>query len=224
MPTKLQVPERHAGALAEFVRLPPETLSLFLRLLREEQPTLDIGDLISTVAAQTSLDRGQVSDIFQMLSSLYATRENLGMDVGEFVAEVRTAIEESGKVEPQPADWKSLEEAFRHALAADTALSISAKAVGVLTDHPHVYWYSRILTDLRPVFRTDLGERPPAMVVVHNLKIAYRTASEYREFFVALDTLDVQALRDILDRALEKEKSLRTMAEKSNLCLLEVKS
>ena len=62
------------------------------------------------------------------------------------------------------------------------------------------------------------------MVVVHNLKIAYRTSSEYREFFVALDTLDVQALRDILDRALEKEKSLRAIAEKSNLSLLEVKS
>ena len=77
--------------------------------------------------------------------------------------------------------------------------------------------------DLRPVFRTDLGERPPAFVVVHNLKVGYRESGEYREFFVALDTLDVHALKEALDRALEKEKSLRTIADKCNLNLLEVK-
>jgi hypothetical protein len=223
MPAKLQVPKQHIAALGEFVKLPPEILGTFLKLLREEQPTLDINDLVTTISSQTALERRQVSDIFQMLSSLYSTRENLGMGVGEFVTEVRNAIEESGKDDIQPDDWEVVEEAFRDAISADTALSISAKAVGVLTDHPQVYWYARVLTDLRPVFRTDLEERPPAMVVVHNLKIGYRSSGEYREFFVALDTLDVKALRDILDRALEKENSLRAIADKSNLNILEVK-
>ncbi len=224
MPSKLRVPQEQFGALAEFVKLPPETLSAFLKLLREARPTLEIDDLVSTVAASTALERRKVTDIFQMLSGLYAARENLGLDVDDFIKEVRSAIEESGNPDTQPSDWQRVEEAFRHALSADTALSISAKAVGILTDHPQVYWYSRVLTDLRPVFRTDLSESPPAMVVVHNLKIAYRTSGGYREFFVALDTLDVEALRDVLDRALEKERSLRTIAEKSNLNLLEVKS
>lgn len=223
MPSKLQIPKEQLGALAEFVKLSPEVLSNFLKLLRDEAPSLDIEDLVSTVASSASLERRKVSDIFQMLSGLYAARENLGLEVNEFVKEVRLAIEESGDPAHQPSDWQVVEDAFRHALSADTALSISAKAIGILTDHSHVFWYSRVLTDLRPVFRTDLGARPPAFVVVHNLKLAYRASGEYREFFVALDTLDIHSLREALDRALEKEKSLRAIADKCNLNLIEVK-
>lgn len=49
------------------------------------------------------------------------------------------------------------------------------------------------------------------MVVVHLLKLGYHSAAErHQEFFVSLDSDDLQTLRNLIDRAEAKAKSLKT--------------
>jgi hypothetical protein len=48
------------------------------------------------------------------------------------------------------------------------------------------------------------------MVIVHLLKLGYHSAAQkHQEFFVSLDSDDLRTLRNLIDRAEAKSKSLK---------------
>jgi len=91
-----------------------------------------------------------------------------------------------------------------------------------MLEHEHVWHSARVLTDLRPVFGADPKQAPAAAVIIHNLKIAHQAGREIREFFVALDNQDLRKLQEVLERAVKKEASLSSVAEKAGLPWLRV--
>ena len=224
MPLKIRVPDRYAPTLSEFVQLPPVKIAALLKSLREEQPTLEVEELVQSLAERLALDVGKVREILQLLSSLVATRESYGASIDEFVEALRSAMEATGKEELRPDDWSTFQSAIGEALSSESAVSLSFKAIDLLNDHQRIYWNARVLTDLRPIFRAEVTEPPVAMVVAHPLKLTYREGDATKEFFVALDKIDVHGLITILGRALSKEESLRTLAEQRSFSILEIKS
>ncbi len=59
-------------------------------------------------------------------------------------------------------------------------------------------------------------------VMVHTLKIEYRHAYEPKAFYVAMDTVDIRALREVLERAEAKSASIEIMLQASNIPYLGV--
>jgi hypothetical protein len=223
MPVKLRIPEQQAPSLAEFLRLSPSDLAALLQSIRDEQPSLALSELTDAIAARLSLDRKRVDDIVVLLTSLEMVKEGRGLPVREFVAELRAAMEASGRDDLQPADWGTFQKAIEEALSDEGALAISTKALGVMSEHARTYCEGRVLTDLRPVFRSNVDQEPIAFIPVHTLKIAYHeNAGKHREFFVAMDRSDVKKLAALLERALKKEESLKTLAAEKGLKVLEV--
>jgi hypothetical protein len=94
------------------------------------------------------------------------------------------------------------------------------KAMDVVLDHSHVFFHAKILTDIRPVFNTK-GDSIDAAVIVHNLRIHYEEDSDHKDFYVALDTSDIQELREVLDRADTKAKCLQGLVKKSGVSYLD---
>lgn len=224
MPAKLQVPEAYVPYLAELARLSPGSLKSLLRGLRDEKLTLGLDDFAESIAKRLSIDHTAARGIAELLSSLYLVREGLGGDTSELILALRSAIEATEKVELLPADWPAFEDALAEIFSEDSALSLSAKALDVLTDHQRVFLHARVLTDLRPVFKSNIAEAPVAMIPVHSLKLVYRSEGVPRDFYVALDSQDVKSLLDVLQRAVSKEESLRGLVEEKGLTILEVKS
>jgi hypothetical protein len=94
------------------------------------------------------------------------------------------------------------------------------KAMGVAADQDHIFLHARILTDIRPVFNNK-GDSVDAAVIVHNLRIHYGQDSDHRDFYVALDTNDIQSLREALDRADTKAKCLQGLLKTSGVSYLD---
>lgn len=222
MTTRLHVPDRHVPFLKELSRLPPDMIRGMIQELRRDQLNLNLDDFADLIAQRLSLDAPTSRGVVELLSSLYALRDGLG-DVSELVSGLRAAMEESGNPDLQHEDWPAFEAVLTEAFSIDSALSLSAKALDVMTDHQRVFMTARVLTDLRPVFRFDVSEAPAAMVPVHTLKFIYRSEGVPREFYIAMDSRDLESLMETLQRALAKDKSLRSLAESANLGLLEVK-
>jgi hypothetical protein len=86
-------------------------------------------------------------------------------------------------------------------------------------DHERVYLESRILTDIRTVFK-EYKEQPIGAVVVHNLKITYRQNDNEKEFFVALDGSDLLNLSQEIARAETKAKEIKMLLEKAEITYL----
>lgn len=222
MPAKLRVPDRYAPALAEFLRLSPQELAEFLQTIHEEKPNLALSELAETIANRLSIDRERIEEIIRLLTSLQMAQEGLGLSAEDLVNQLRAAMEASGKEELRLVDWQGFQESITEALSEDSALALSSKALDVMGDHAKIYCYGRVLTDLRPIFRADVEQGPSAFVAVHTLKLGYHEAGEHKEFFVALDRNDVRQLADMLERALRKEESLKTLASGKDLKILQV--
>jgi hypothetical protein len=106
-------------------------------------------------------------------------------------------------------------------LGLERSLGITAKALGVMQDYERVFCGTRVLSDMRPVF-TSAGDAAVAGFVVHNLSIHYLQDGNYKEFFVALDTSDLQELKMAIARAEQKGEILKATLKKSDFLYLEV--
>src|SRR5208283_4076545 len=96
-------------------------------------------------------------------------------------------------------------------------LTYPAKATGVMGDHDSVFLRTRVLTDIRTIFGPDVSALPKGAVILNMLKIAYQHSGEEDNFYVALDSEDVKTLITVLQRALAKATSLKTVLEKAGL-------
>jgi hypothetical protein len=105
-------------------------------------------------------------------------------------------------------------------LSVEGCLSITAKARFVAYQSPRVYHSARIFTDARPIFSRDAAGPPSAFIVTHTLKIDTHENAKDHEWFATLDSRDLKALKAVVDRALEKEESLRQSLSKTEVPIL----
>src|SRR5262249_22154010 len=98
---------------------------------------------------------------------------------------------------------------------------LSAKAFDLGTADESPFGDVRILSDIRPIFRgpeSQLSLR--GSIVVHHLVIEVQGASD--DLYCALSTNDLLKLKRIVERALEKDKMLRSALQGGPLAPLDV--
>jgi hypothetical protein len=96
------------------------------------------------------------------------------------------------------------------------AVILAAKVQRLRLEYPKTFHDAMILTDMRPVF-DNTEDRPVGCVISQTLRIAYHEDGEYKEFHVVLDADDVQAMKEIIQRAETKVASLRATLNVANL-------
>jgi hypothetical protein len=178
-------------------------------------PTLALSELSARVAEAMKMAPDGLGAIFEMLASMYQAMIRNEETPERFAALVIDAAKrELFAWVPASTDWVAAEQLITKLMTFDRSLGTPARALGVLTDHDHVYQRSRILTDVRPVFAASPSEPPAVLMTVHTLRITYhssRSTDETEGFFVALDASDLADLRAQIDRALEKERTIKAM-------------
>jgi hypothetical protein len=163
-----------------------------------------------------------IEAILREIFTMDMTRDG-NEEISEFVDSiVQAAAEVKSKEFPyEEKDGKILKDRLLRIFDGRKGLDITMKAMGVVLDHHHVFFHAKILTDIRPVFNTK-GDSIDAAVIVHNLRIHYEEDSEHKDFYVALDTNDIQLLRELLDRAEAKAKCLQGLVKTSGVSYLDI--
>lgn len=221
MATQLEIPAAHRPALAKLAGLSAEQRRSFLQGLREAPPALLLADLAGRLEPAVGLEKTELLPIMTMLASMYESRRHGKEDVSEFAQLVVEAAQRTKEVNPD--DWDEFRKIIEQLLSCDNSLGVTAKAVGVMSDHERVYCRSRVLTDIRPVFTNEAARGPAAITIIHTLRISFHAATgdtDTEAFYVALDTVDLGDLKKQIDRALEKERSIRQLLRATNLPIL----
>jgi hypothetical protein len=91
----------------------------------------------------------------------------------------------------------------------DNPIRVAVKSRILISEVSSLYHESRILTDIRPVFSSNEENDVIGKVILSNLKISYRKADVFKEFFVTLEEEDLKELKNTVDRAIEKTKQLK---------------
>jgi hypothetical protein len=150
-------------------------------------------------------------------------RADLHLEAEEFIDELFQAADESGdeRLTPQPGGWGDLKERLSRLLSLERSLGVTAKALYLAYQFPRHYHGAQVLTDARPVFTTNLAEPPAAFIISHTLQIQVHDDGEDCRWFVMLNTDDLVDLKRVIERAIEKEQSLKQLMSSTGVPTLE---
>jgi len=102
------------------------------------------------------------------------------------------------------------------------SLDLIARSHYVLLEHSRTYSSARIISDIRAVFGDEVNVQPDGAVIVHMLNVIYNSAGRRENISLALDEKDIDLLMAVLERAREKNKTLKQTIEKSGLKYVKV--
>jgi len=212
----IRIPEDEFPTLKGITELDPEVFDSFLATLKRATPALRPEEFAQGI--KEGFQRPELLlPILGTLCALYRLKDAEGITSDEVANAVSSAAADAltGKQE-------ILRERLKLMLECDASLGVTAKALDVMTEHEHVFCSARILSDIRPVFAAT-AESASAAVVVHNLQLGFYDGGtgKHREIYIALDSSDLQELKQVIVRSEKKNIALKSILKESNIPFLE---
>jgi len=205
----LTVPKDERKGLADLLELSDKVFADFLIAI--EQSPESLREISGLPADASRL-------LAETLNNLYVVRAYHDVPTDEFVSDVFESLTEHGEL--KPSDESRFRERLLRLLDIES-LTVTAKGLVLQGEYAYTFCDVRIMTDIRPVFGQDVSAPPPAMLLTHTLKIDYHgTAGHLHEFYIALRPDDLAQLREVLDRAEVKAKSLESLLKPLNTRLI----
>ena len=218
----LEIPDKYKGGVLKLLKLSEDSFREIISALEGVGPKLFPEELSNQVSAK--LKRVSAEDLSEVISTILSlsgfrlhditTAEDLAEQVAQAAIEADLPI----KSDKERTTFKNRLIKFFEL----NSLFVSAKALGILQTNENLFCTARILTDIRPVFGTDPKVPPTAAVMVHMLDLSYHKKNgDLEHLFIAMDSLDIEILRDVLNRADSKAESLKPLIKKAGVEFLD---
>lgn len=218
---RISIPRDDRAPLAELVQMPEEERQSLLSVLRSQRPHLNPSTLAQRVSPETGIAVDRLERYFGVLGSMALSLKASGVEFDQILPDLqrilKTEASATGASTERKGEGPTLDqlEAFKKfavaALDLSSALGASIKGYDLLTDAERPFARARILSDVRHVFADGQIGAPAAAVVVHTLRIDYsnRGPGSDESVFLELDAKDLDSLKRVVDRAIQKDKELR---------------
>ncbi|MBW4547453.1 MAG: hypothetical protein KME25_23880 [Symplocastrum torsivum CPER-KK1] len=220
----LRVSEEYRPGIKKLINLNDEAVDELLDALKCASPSLYTSDLVFSVASYVkSIEIKDLTEIIRFLLSLSSQIDHSEDSIEEIVSGISLSIADDEEFSSfSDEEKKRFDKQLTNFLEVDSVLNVTSKAVRVVRDHERVFTNSLILTEIRPVFKPNPNEGIAAAAIVHMMKIEYRDIEGMKEFFVALDQLDIFQLLEQLERANLKAEAIKAMLKKTEVPFLDM--
>ena len=183
-----------------------EKRAALLTALRAVPPSLNVWQFAQSVAERAGL---QAVDIHQFCME-FSGWFTLVSDDSKFFQGIPNFLI-TGLAEP-PEELKGsdaeLRDYIREILQCDRTLGVTLKANEVMWREERVYNSAAVTTEVRPIYGTDPLGIPESAVIIHQLRLSYRSVAGESSLFVAMNIDQLAALQRALERAIRKENTL----------------
>ena len=218
----IKIPEEAVSDLRVIAEIDDALFASLLAVFRDTAPTLRRRQFEDAVATRVPhVSRADLHAVLTTVFFLYSLRERGNLSPDTIAEAVIASLNEDKTHGFSPENVDRLQAHLQALLSLDKSLGVTAKALDVLTEHHKIFCKARILSDIRPVFSVNMKEASAA-VIIHNLQLGFHKNGEHEDVYIALDTEDVQKLREVLERAEEKAVALKALISKAELPYLEV--
>lgn len=222
--TPIKVPKDQERGIVSIAKLSDDSVEQLIQALAEAPPTFNPETLADRIAEKIDdVSRDDIDGLVSTLVSLYSALDYFDSSIEQLAANVGRAVVE-GKIAGLESSEDALER-FRERLIrllSIDSIGIRSRSINLLLEQDHAFCGARILTDIRPLFAADLTAPPTAGLLVHTLRINYHEGGELKQFFVAMDSKDLEDLRSVLVRADSKAAKLKSVLEAANIPCLDV--
>jgi len=209
------IPEDFQNGFRELSWLTDEKFTAIENALALIDMASSMRELISNVAKSARIDKDELREIFLSLEGLisFLEKEEDIEEVSTDVVAILDAADSNEKI-----DGAILKKRV-YGLLKDRKIYYASKAEDLVTENQNFFLQCRVLTDIRPIFDLDVEQAPKAGIITHTLHIHYRDkgAPAHNDFYITLESSDIDTLCDALIRALKKEASLQKILEKSEM-------
>lgn len=215
----IRVPDEDRKGLVKLVALRKESVDELLVALAEAPLSIDADELASIIVAKTkTIPQDDIKPIASTILSFYFARTYFGYSVPDFAKAVCEAMAQSGvdKQELPNEECERFQDDLVRLLSVDS-LAAKIKSRTLLREYERILCDARILTDLRPVFGSNPAEAPIGAGIVHTLRVRYHEGKDLKDFFVVLDSDEVEDLRESAERAKLKAESLRSVLKSADI-------
>ncbi len=177
--------------------------------------------MLSVAAKVNGVSADDLELILRTLDSLYQVRAHLEAPVDKFVSDVMVALRTAKTPIVLQLDGEKEFRSRLTSLLSAAPLATSAKAQVLQREYALLFHDAKIITDARPVFSQSANEPPDGMILDHTLKVVYHEGmGEHKELFLAVDSSDLLALKKVIERAEEKEQTLRSLLASKSIKVL----
>lgn len=222
----LRALEKNIGGVIKLLSLGEEPKRALISALQDAPITLQPDMLLRrTVAGVDGIPAEDSREIAEALLNLYTGRAaHSEGGTSEFVEDVIQTLDEGN---PR-ANGEALDESGSQKLREQLTqfldikpMAVSTKAASIMFEHDRLFASAKVFSDLRPVFGSSAEDSPQAAIVCHNLVLHYFQSGRHKEFFVVLDTDDIEQLAQTLERAKTKAETLKSVLAAANVPYIE---
>ncbi len=217
MPDDFRIPTRHKEALTQLAKLSDSDFEEVAHRLADLPSFLPSAELRTRASEMLGVDHDMAEALVRATMALCTQQKYHGWTaagLGQLVADSRDM--------DFAADLRPVVAARIARLIQMPAISSTARAADIQTEHAKVFHDARVFSDVRPIFGDDPSVAPDGAVINEVLKIEFFEAGELGEVYVALDRHDLLRLARLIERALTKTDTLRGVLEASGLTYFEL--
>ena len=216
---ELRIPQRFRPALIQLSEKNDESIDELCSLLESNPDILTSRQIAlehSNKLAKFGADDGFA--VVEALIPLMFTRATYAPSTADLVRDITKSLRSGDKEEPKlPSSAVSRFQGVLTRILDLSSIALRAKALSLATDCQKLFTDSKIISDIRPVFGRSVKEPPLGVVLLHSLRISFAEDGGEHEFFVHMDTKDLEELQNCVTRALDKDASIRRLVESSQL-------
>lgn len=220
----ITLPEDSYANIQNLIRLSDTDFNALVDALKKVKPSLSPDTFSTNVAAlMPQNDSVKIEGIVSEIFAMDIVRDDKDFSIDEFAELVRDKLQQTKSEAYTFTKEETLifETRIKKVFEVRKTIGISSKALDLLTDQSRVFYSCKIVTDIRPVFNDD-GSAIEASIIIHNLRIHFGQDNDHKDFYVTLDSRDIQNLRAVLDRAELKAEYLKTLLESSGVSYLDL--
>ncbi|MCP9237944.1 hypothetical protein [Lewinella sp. JB7] len=222
--SKISIPKNVREGFIYTSRASEETQGYILESIK----SLDLGDssedLTSSLTEKASLNSDDAREVTFMIYSLMGLAEQSKQASDEVASELLEAFDEfNDNKEFNAAAFFNFLKAILDVVQA-SSINLTRKAYQLIFDRQNIFSDSKTIVDVRPVFLNEDATELKALTLLYNLRISFRESiqsEEYSNIVFALDSDDIQQLKEGIARAETKANTLKK--ELSNFVFIQPK-
>jgi hypothetical protein len=226
MANDFSIPEAVLRSISALCGLAEDEKARFLQAIKQVGPSFRSDDVAQLISGDLEIEIAKIEDYVEVLFTLAYVMHSSGQTREDVVRSTIRQLRSSPQIQDEYAfdedELTRFGEFLDEALSADS-VQVSTMALRMMLDQDKVLRSAELTSDVRPISLGDGTVPPTASVLFHTLKISYRENDENKSHYFALDLLDLKSLKESVDNALQRHKTLKTTFKRAGIQIIDPK-
>jgi hypothetical protein len=216
----IHIPPQFIKGAMDLLKADKATFESLMKQIKAQQPNASIRAFAESIVGKSELDVIYIGGIIDFLLFVgYQRYQSMEDPIG--IADYVDVIIRSLKLAPSHSVSEGEIQRFKQLLIdflrAKDAFGLSLRANLLQTQSERNFVRARIISDIRAVFDEEELNKPIGSVICHDLKIEFSEAGIKKEFFVGLDSSELDELGLAVARAKDKTEILIDILRKAEI-------